>query len=109
MGAMGDEPNRLGGVTSCSFQTSVPHVEVTNYGDAYRSYVLRGAAEVEADIHIVARDAGALMRQFNQWLTEGITKPVYQAEYMCLYCGSPNGVEHTHCRKCGAPRSFVIG
>jgi hypothetical protein len=102
------KPNRLGWLTSCSITPKVDVFETTDYRDGLRTY-LTGLTTVEADLHVVAQDAGALMQQFHRWMNEGLTEPSYQSEYMCLYCGSPNSVEHTHCKKCGAPRSFVIG
>lgn len=82
--------NRLGWVTSI------------NVNSGYRDLVT-------ADISVVAQDPGALMRQFKNWMDEGINEPTFQKEFMCLYCASPNRIEETHCKKCGAPRSFVIG
>ena len=42
-------------------------------------------------------------------MTRGYSPPYYRSEFLCLHCGSPQPVENTHCKKCGAPRSFIIG
>jgi hypothetical protein len=84
------KPNKLGWVTSMTVNHS--------YSDL-----------LTADITIVANDPGSLMKQFNKWMKGDGQMPTYEEEYMCLYCGSPNKIENTHCVKCGAPRSFVIG
>ena len=84
------KPNKLGWITSMTLNAP------------YRDLVT-------ADISSVAQDPGSLVRQFNKWMNDGITSPSFQEEYMCLYCTSPNSIENTHCSKCGAPRSFVIG
>lgn len=82
--------NRLGWVTSININQSIGEL-------------------ITADISVVAQDPGALMRQFKNWMNDGIGSPTFQKEFMCLYCASPNRIEDTHCVKCGAPRSFVIG
>ena len=65
---------------------------------------------VSADLSVVANgNPNTLMKAFHGWLDGGINMPTFQEEFMCLYCGSPNSVELTHCKKCGAPRSFIIG
>ena len=85
------QANKLGWVTSISINNSYD-------------------STISADLSIVADgNPRALMSAFNKWMKGGINMPVFEEEYMCLYCTSPNGVENTHCKKCGAPRSFVIG
>ena len=84
------KPNKLGWVTSLSATHSVDNL-------------------VEMDLSIVAQDPGALMQTFKKWMNEGVSGPSYQGEYTCLYCTSPNSIDRTHCKSCGAPRSFVIG
>lgn len=64
---------------------------------------------ITADLSIAINNPGSLMKQFNKWMNNGGEMPTYEEEYLCLYCGSPNKIENTHCMKCGAPRSFVIG
>jgi len=82
--------NKLGVISSFSIETS------------YRD-LIRGS------IDFVTDDYGAL-NEFMQELRGEVGKmPTFKKEYMCLYCGSPNNIEHTHCKKCGAPRSFLIG
>jgi len=63
-----------------------------------------------AELEIVADGNPAhLMNEVRGWFNNGIGGASYQSEYMCLYCASPNSIENTHCSKCGAPRTFVIG
>ena len=64
---------------------------------------------ITADISLIVQDPGSAMRQFHKWMNGEDIQPEYQEEYMCLYCASPNKIKHTHCKKCGAPRSFLIG
>jgi hypothetical protein len=84
------KPNKLGWITSMTVNQA--------YGNL-----------LTADLSIVADNPGALMKQFDKWMSNGGAMPTYEEEYMCLYCASPNKIENTHCKKCGAPRSFVIG
>ena len=78
------QPNKLGWVTGMSINSP--------------AYDL-----VSADITIVASDPGALMKTFNEWLRGGINMPTFQSEFACLYCGSPNNIEKTHCRNVAHP------
>ena len=84
------KPNKLGIISSMNLEMS------------YRD-LIRGSIDCITD------DYGAL-KEFMQELRGEMGKPpTFKKEYMCLYCGSPNSVEYAHCKKCGAPRSFVIG
>ena len=99
--------NKLGWVTSVQITHNRNMIDVSTYG-GNRDFIA-GASLITGSIDFAASDPGAL-HEFMQDLQNGhITQPTYQKEYMCLYCGSPNKIEHTHCKKCGAPRSFVIG
>lgn len=102
------QPNKLGWITSLNITPENSLIDVTAYGDSSRSFVT-GSSILHFEIAGVAQNPGALMEQFQEWMRGGISAPTYQKEYMCLYCASPNKIEKTHCSKCGAPRSFVIG
>ena len=32
-----------------------------------------------------------------------------ESEFLCLWCKTPNPIEHVVCSRCGAPRGYVIG
>lgn len=84
------KPNKLGIITSMNLEMST-------------SELIRGSVD------FVSSDCGAL-HEFMQELRSGVGElPKYKKEYMCLYCGTPNIVELSNCKKCGAPRSFIIG
>jgi len=102
------QANKLGWITSLNVIPQNSMIDVTSYGSNAREFV-SGAGTLSFEISGMANDPGALMQQFQQWMRSGIDAPTYQKEYMCLYCGSPNKIEKTHCAKCGAPRSFIIG
>lgn len=85
-----------------------PHIMEIQSIQGGREFISEHAT-LEADLHIVAANPGALVEAFQDWMHGGVYTPTFQKEYMCLYCGSPNKIENTHCAKCGAPRSFVIG
>ena len=102
------QPNKLGWITSMTYGFSDRFLDVTSLSDSNPRY-LQANSLVRGSIDFMASDTGAL-HEFMQELSRGsINSPVVQKEYMCLYCGSPNKIEHTHCKKCGAPRSFIIG
>jgi hypothetical protein len=101
------KPNQLGWITSLSYGMNQDLLDVSTYGNP--GQYIGGTRSYTADISIAVHDPGALMELFQDWMHSGISQPTYQKEFMCLYCGSPNKIEHTHCSKCGAPRSFVIG
>ena len=42
-------------------------------------------------------------------MLQGNKFPYYKSEFLCLHCGSPQPVTRTHCKQCGAPRSFILG
>ncbi len=33
---------------------------------------------------------------------------VVASEWKCIWCGSPNPMDHRHCSQCGAPRGFIL-
>lgn len=51
-----------------------------------------------------------ILRVMQKWMHRPDPKfPIYQEEWMCLYCGSPNELPERHCTQCGAPRNWFIG
>ncbi len=102
------QANKLGWITSLTIMHEPNNIDVTAFGESKRSFI-QGGGLVRGSMDFMASDPGALV-EFMQDLQSGRDyQPTYQKEFMCLYCGSPNKIEHTHCKKCGAPRSFVIG
>lgn len=99
--------NKLGWVTSLTYSFDDDLIDVTSFSDRNRVFT-KSSSLIRGTMDFVASDPGAL-REFMQDLRHGKASPIFQKEFMCLYCGSPNPVEKTHCKKCGAPRSFVIG
>lgn len=101
-------PNRLGYVTRLDVSYMNDAIDITSFSDTSAKYLTSvGSIEMNMTIHAPATEA--LNSLIHGWVNEGLYAPTYQSEFMCLYCGSPNVIEHTHCQKCGAPRSFVIG
>jgi hypothetical protein len=100
-------PNKLGWLSSLSYSVDNPFIDVSTFGGG-PAYIATPAT-YKAELSLIITDPGAVHELLQDWMHNGINGPIYQKEYMCLYCGSPNSIEHTHCSKCGAPRSFVIG
>ena len=84
------KPNRLGVLTELNYNMGIGNC-------------------ITADFSLIVQDPGAVHELFQEWINGGMSAPTYQKEYMCLYCATPNNVEHSNCKKCGAPRSFVLG
>ena len=101
-------PNRLGWVTELNIHHLPGYADVTSFSDSARQYI-KTSDMVDLDLRIRANNVPALIDVVKGWYFSGIESPTFQREFFCLYCASPNSIEHTHCKKCGAPRSFVIG
>lgn len=101
-------PNKLGWVTSVEMHHTDRYVDVTAFGDSLSQYI-PSQPSLEMNLTMQAIPTLALHELVQSWFHDGIYMPTFQKEFMCLWCGSPNSIEHTHCRKCGAPRSFVVG
>lgn len=101
-------PNRLGYVTRVDFSYLNDAIDVTSFADVAPRYT-QGIGGVELNMTVRAPATEALRSLVHSWVNDGVFQPTYQEEFMCLWCGSPNSIEHTHCKKCGAPRSFIIG
>jgi hypothetical protein len=50
-----------------------------------------------------------VLRAVQKWMYGTLEFPRYTSEFMCLHCGSPQSIMYTHCKQCGAPRSFLLG
>ena len=52
-----------------------------------------------------------VLRAVEKWMYGGGVPqfPHHESEFMCLHCGSPQPITLTHCKQCGAPRSFILG
>jgi len=49
-----------------------------------------------------------ILKHMRRWLQQGKPLPIYQEEWLCLYCGSPNPLPDRHCSQCGAPRNWLL-
>ncbi len=89
-----------GQVASFEVSTSIPSIPVWEMGEVDPVY-LHGKPETETTLRIMG-DA--------RWTTGmAINARRSEKEWKCDYCDSPNPRHATHCRKCGAARSFVYG
>lgn len=83
--------NRWGHITSFSVDGMI---------DSYSTVELTATAPATPEI------LGAI----SQWMKNGSGDlPIWAEEWMCLYCGSPQPLPLTHCKKCGAPRNWILG
>jgi hypothetical protein len=99
--------NQLGWVTSLSIANNRNMIDVSTVGGG-KQYIA-GQSFITGSLEFTAAYTGGVQELLQDWLRNGITRPQYNKEFMCLYCTSPNSIERTHCKKCGAPRSFVLG
>lgn len=90
--------------TDFSFHQNM--VETTTFGDGFRQ-VNVGGGEIEfsgvmpmtegsrAIVNLLLRDGGIDIFQERR-------------EWRCIYCASPNPIEHRHCSQCGGPRGWIL-
>jgi hypothetical protein len=102
------KPNKLGWITSATFDFENDYADVTSFSDSSPLFINRRGL-IRGSVDFTTADYGAVHEFMEQLRSGTATMPTFQKEFMCLYCGSPNSVELSHCKKCGAPRSFVIG
>lgn len=100
-------PNRLGWVTRADFNVTNDLIDVSSFGEYGK--VIHGASAFELNLTIRAVPTPALYQLVTVWMDEGVYSPTFQREFKCLWCGSPNSIELTHCKKCGGARSFIVG
>jgi len=103
-----NSPNRLGWLTDLTIRHQPGMIDVTSFLDSAYAYI-KVSERIKLDMTIEASSTPAMMELLQEWMRNGLSSPVYEHEFACLYCGSPNSIELTHCKKCGAPRSFIIG
>ena len=62
------------------------------------------------ELTISAPATAEIVDAVSRWAKNGNGRlPIWAEEWMCLYCGSPQPLPLTHCGKCGAPRSWILG
>ncbi len=90
------------------FSVSSNLIDVTPSSDNARSKI---ALLPEVKFSGVAPGTQAVVAAMKEWIQapRGLRLPHQRHEWLCLYCGSPNALPDTHCDKCGAPRSWLIG
>ena len=101
------KPNQWGRLMSFSVNTSV--------GSTYRTLddkygTIPGLAG-EIDFRGIAVATSESISAFHDWLEGRSTGDIatWVEEWRCLYCGSPQKIDRTHCTQCGAPRSWILG
>ena len=100
--------NRLGWVKALEYSVHQNFVDATTYSDAIQRFI-PASGQIEFTLSGVAFPTSGVMAALRDWSENGIFETSYQREWMCLYCTSPNSIMRTHCVKCGAPRSFILG
>ena len=84
----------------------IPRIDVTSFSDP--NFVsVAGPGRVRFSGEAPATDAITTLLQ--EWMRNGIRTPIWTPEWRCLYCGSPQKLDRTHCEKCGGPRSWILG
>ena len=69
---------------------------------------IQGAGEIR--FSGIAPATPQILDAMKRWMYKDNPQfPIYQDEWMCLYCGSPNPLPERHCSQCGAPRNWLIG
>ena len=93
--------------TITNVRTEYPVMDMSSMGDGFKT-VARGPGLIKFEG--VAPATPEILRAMMGWIrNDHPVFPIYTAEWMCLYCGSPNKLPETHCAKCGAPRNWLIG
>jgi len=57
----------------------------------------------------IAQYSPEVLKAVEKWMYGIPQFPHYESEFLCLHCGSPQPITQTHCKQCGAPRSFLLG
>ena len=99
------KPNRLGYIRQLDISYDVHQGHYLTHAAPF----VHQSGLMTINLEIVAPSSSPVMELVDSWARGGEFSPTYHSEYMCLYCASPNKIEFSHCGKCGAPRSFVIG
>lgn len=91
-----------------SIESEIEHMRVNRWGYITNVNMERDyTGIVKLDFNGVAIGTFETMRRIRHMMYSGLS--LWVDEWMCLYCGSPQALPRTHCEKCGAPRSWVIG
>ena len=73
----------------------------------------RGETSLNIDIIMGDADSHGFYQMMRDAMMSGNKFPIgwsrmYQQEFLCIWCGSVNPIEHTHCSKCGGPRGLIM-
>ena len=95
------KPNRFGFITNMSMSTNM---------SSYESGLVQFSLDLIVPITGKGETDRGVIQTIHSWMyREDPIFPIYQSEYLCLYCGTPQSIENHSCDKCGAPRSFILG
>ena len=96
--------NQFASITQ--IEMSRPHYDISAF-DSMIPVTTYGLSEI--NFSGIAMYTPEILKAVEKWMYGIPQFPHYAEEFMCLYCGSPQSILRTHCAKCGAPRSFLLG
>lgn len=101
--------NKLGVLTNLEVTINNGGVRGIDGSRLYFPSYANSYAVIQPTIELDLRDGGIKLNSYLQSVGKLFEEPTYQREWACLYCASPNKIERTHCKQCGAPRSWIFG
>lgn len=89
-----------------SFDMSRDVLDVTSYGESFRQHIPAGGEIRFSGVMPLTEGSTAIMRVIME--NDGIDFLQERREWRCVYCGSPNPIEHRHCSQCAGPRGWIL-
>lgn len=88
------------------FNVSMPAVNVSTWGDIQSSLISLQPEITFSGVMTHTEGSHAIMMALLHG--GGIDFAQERREWRCVWCASPNPIEHRHCESCGGPRGWIL-
>lgn len=88
------------------FNVSHHMAEITAFGESYTRHISARPEISFSGIMTGTEGSYAIMKMLLN--SGGIDFMQERREWRCVWCASPNPIDHRHCSQCGGPRGWIL-
>ena len=89
-----------------NFSVDTEQIRMEEFGNPQASYYIPSLSKIHFEG--IAPATPQILIHMMRWMKQDKPLPIFQEEWLCLYCGSPNPLPDRHCLQCGAPRNWLL-
>lgn len=105
--AVSENKWRLGKLHFTDFELQQDVAEITSFGQPWRTYTPGNGGMIRFGGYMPLTEGSQVI--LSAILNGGgIDFLQERHEWRCVWCASPNPIDHRHCSRCGGPRGWIL-